>query len=143
MLVAQIGYKETEKRTGISANTLYQWARRFAWKAPIPHVQETVRTVRTPADTLTEVLSEHERKTKLGLASYASREAQRAASKGQLRDAGQIHNVAKTAAIVHRWDAKTENTQNIVVNVALLGVQPAEVSATVLDVDSEGQDSGE
>ena len=48
----------------------------------------------------------------------------------------EAHNVAKTAAIVHRWEAKADQSQNVIVNVALLGIQPADVAPTTIDVDS-------
>ncbi len=88
-------------------------------------------------------LAEHERKTKLGLAKYASDKATELSERGKLTDSTHFKNVAGGASIVHRWDAKTENSQNVIVNVALLGVQPAEVSATVLDVEPEGQSIGD
>ncbi len=85
-------------------------------------------------------LAEHERKTKLGLAKYASDKALELSERGKLTDSGHFKNVAGGASIVHRWDAKSENTQNVIVNVALLGVQPRDVSVETLDVDSVGSE---
>ncbi len=138
ILVKDVGYDETSKRTGIKPGTLRQWARRFHWHTPFVHSQAVTTVTRSPADAHADALADHECKTKLGLAKYASTQAEHLASKGKLEDSGHFKNVAGGASIVHRWDAKTENSQNVVVNVALLGVQPQEVSATVLDVDSEG-----
>ncbi len=136
ILVKDVGYDETSKRTGIKAGTLRQWARRFHWHTPFVHSQAVTTVTQSPADAHATILAEHERKTKLGLASYAATQADHLAKNGKLKDSGHVHNVAKTAAIVHRWDAKSENTQNVVVNVALLGVQPHEVSVETLDVES-------
>jgi hypothetical protein len=43
-----------------------------------------------------------------------------------VRHADKAYTVAKTASIVHRWDSKTQQN-NVVVNVALLGIDPSEV----------------
>ncbi len=144
MLVADLGYDETSKRTGIKQGTLRQWAKRFAWSKPFVHSQAVTTVTCSPADAHAEALAEMESQTRVGLAKFA-RQAVGQINKSvhPAKYTTEAHNVAKTAAIVHRWDAKSENSQNVVVNVALLGVQPHEVSATVLDVDSEGQGSGD
>ncbi len=95
------------------------------------------------ADNVQSQLQEHERKTKLGLASYATRQAEHLAKKGKLKDHHAFKNVTSGAGVLHRWDAKSENAQNVIVNVAILGVQPNEVTSTVLDVEPECQDSGD
>ncbi len=142
MLVADLGYAETSQRTGIKEPTLRQWSKRFGWSVTRPHAQAVTSVTRAPADAHADALAELEAQTRLSLAKSAARMSHEA-TEAKLRDSANVKNVAQTAAIVHRWDAKTENSQNVVVNVALLGVQPHEVSVSTLDVDSEGQDSGE
>ncbi len=126
MLVAEIGYKATEERTGISANTLYQWASRYAWNTPIVHSQ-AVRTVRqSPADALQSELAEHERETRLSLARYARR-ASRDAEGASLREAPYVKAVAEVTSKVHRWDnEKTGNTFTLnVLNINALSEDEA------------------
>ncbi len=65
---------------------------------------------------------------------YAKRAAQDS-EKATIRDAPLVHKVAQTAGIVHKWNEK-EQSSNAVVNIALLGVDPAAVQV------SEGKDSG-
>ncbi len=144
LLAQQHDLKTVSKLSGVDYDLVRQWEsrrkRRALKSAGVTLSQTPVKTV---ADNVQSELQEHERKTKLGLASYASKQAKHLSENGKLSDSGHFKNVAGGAAIVHRWDAKSEASNNVVVNVALLGVQPQEVSATVLDVDSEGQDSGE
>ncbi len=108
MLVQDVGYQETEARTGIAANTLYQWARRFGWSQPVVHSQ-AVRTVRqSPADAHSDILAEHERETRLSLARSARKLATEAES-AKLNESNHILNVAKTAGIVHKWGDEKQN----------------------------------
>ncbi len=140
LLYLEHGHQRASEISGVRYDLVRKWASLGKWK----HIHKASQSpVAVAVDNVAAQLQEHERKTKLGLATYASKQAQSAADKGTMQDSANVHNVARTAAIVHRWDAKSENTQNVVVNVALLGVQPAEISATVCNVDSEGQDSGD
>ncbi len=139
LLVIQHGQREAARIAGLNENTVRSWAMRYNWATatksqPNGH-SALVERVQSEIERL-----EHE--TRSSLARSAARLAKKS-ERTTLGNSGHVHNVAKTAAIVHRWDAKSENSQNVVVNVALLGVQPSEVSATVLDVDSESQDSGQ
>ncbi len=138
LLYLEHGHQRASELSGVNYDLVRKWASLGKWNGL--HKPSQLSTVVTNIEN---ELQEHERKTKLGLATYASKQAKHLSDNGKLSDSGHFKNVAGGASIVHRWDAKTENTQNVVVNVALLGVQPAEVSATVLDVDSEGQGSGQ
>ncbi len=135
LLSLEHGHKKAAELTGVPHDVVRQWSVRGNWKRSQSVTQATV-------DNVAAEIAKLETETRTSLARSAAHMA-KSSEKAGLRSSGQVHNVAKTAAIVHRWDAKSENTQNVVVNVALLGVQPAEVSVTALDVDSEGQDSGQ
>ncbi len=137
LLYIQHGPQEASKLSGINYDLVRKWASLGNWKAF--HKPSQITPV---ADNVANELAKLESETRSSLARSAAKLAKRSES-ADLEQSGHVHNVAKTAAIVHRWDAKTENSQNVVVNVALLGVQPHEVSATVLDVESEGQGSGQ
>lgn len=122
MMVLDIGYTETSKRLDIKRDTLYQWAKRYGWNQPIVHSQETVRTVRPPADVHADTLQEHERETRLSLARYARRAAKEAEGDEQgkggasIRDAPLVHKVAQVAGLVHKWDSEKSN-QTFTLNV--------------------------
>ncbi len=140
LLVIQHGQREAARIAGLNEDTVCSWAKRYDWSVASKPQARTGNTQLVAQ--IADELGEHERKTKLGLAKYASDKAAELAERGKLTDSGHFKNVAGGASIVHRWDAKTENSQNVVVNVALLGVQPHEVSVETLDVDSKGQSSG-
>ncbi len=129
-LVLQHGQKIASELSEVPYETVRKWTQRGNWLSQnVPkHVATTV------ADNVQSELAKLESETRTSLARSAARMS-REAEKAELKRSGEVHNVAKTAAIVHRWDAKTDQSQNVVVNVALLGVQPSEVQATVLDVD--------
>ncbi len=141
LLVIQHGQREAARIAGLNEDTVCSWAKRYGWSIASKPQARTGDTQLIAQ--IADELGEHERKTKLGLATYASKQAKHLSENGKLSDSGHFKNVAGGASIVHRWDAKTDQSQNVVVNVALLGVQPSEVSANVLDVDSESQDSGQ
>ncbi len=142
ILVADIGYTRTSERTGIKRDTLYKWGQRKGWKEPVKHAQAlTVQSVQSIGDIHASELADNECKTKLSLSRYARRAAEHSES-ATLRDSPYVKQVAQTAAIVHRWDAK-EQQGNTVVNIALLGVDPASVSVDVpptIDVDPVGSE---
>ncbi len=133
LLYLEHGHQKASEISGVRYDLVRKWASLGHWK----HLHKPSQSpVAVAADNVASTLQEHERKTKLGLASYASTQAQHLAKNGKLRDSQAFKNVAGGAAIVHRWDTKSENTQNVVVNVALLGVDPATVTAQTLDVDT-------
>ena len=137
MLVADLGYAETSKRTGIKEPTLRQWSKRGKWNVQRQHSQAVTTVTQRPSDAHAQAIAELETQTRMALARSAANLATQS-EKAKLRDSGNVKNVAQTAAIVHRWDAKTENTGNVIVNVALLGIAPSEVAPTTIDVDPVG-----
>ena len=85
MLVADVGFPEASKRTGIKQDTNYKWAKRKGWKLPIHHKQEhSVQSVRSPAgEEDAEALAEHSRETRMSIA----RSARKAADRESLKSA--------------------------------------------------------
>ena len=129
MLVAHYGYEETSRQTGIKAGTLRQWSKRYHWKAPIPHIQETVTTVTKPSDILARTLQERKNKSALHLSKYvldASKEAKR--SNGNLKLAQDVRHVAATRA--HLWPEQKQEQPAVLVNIGLLGIDPRSVSVS-------------
>jgi len=122
MLVTDIGYNEASKRLNIPAPTLRQWAHRGKWSVPARTDERVTLVTTPPAVAHASALAEMETETRTSLARSAQRMA-KDAEQATLRDSDKVHNVAKTAAIVHRWDAKEQGV-NVAVNIALLGVPP-------------------
>ncbi len=141
ILVLQHGQREAARIAGLNENTVRSWAMRYNWSTPTAATKTQPNGHSPLVDNVASELAKLERETRSSLARSAAN-LSRQSETAKLKDSANVHNVAKTAAIVHRWDTKSENTQNVVVNVALLGIDPASVhSDIVLDVDSEGDDS--
>ncbi len=105
ILVKDLGYDETSKRTGIKAGTLRQWARRFQWHAPFVHSQAVTTVTRGPVDAHAEALAHHEGQTRLTLAKYASNAAAAIhKSVHPTRYTRQAKDIAGVMATVHRQD---------------------------------------
>ncbi len=120
ILVADFGYQETAKRTGIKYSTLRQWSRRYKWSQPPalkPNHNPIVTSVTKPSDIHAMLLNELERDTKMSLAKSAAR-LSKDAEGATLRDSGHVKEVAQTAAIVHRWNQDKGNTQ--ILNIGIL-----------------------
>lgn len=123
LLVLQHGYQKASELSGVPYALVRQWESRRKRKEQ--RVTNVTNPVTVAADNIQNELAEAEHETRLSLARSAKHMAKRA-EKAKLNESGDVHNVAKTASIVHKWDSKT-NQNNVVVNVALLGIDPSEV----------------
>jgi len=133
LLVIEHGQKRASELSGEPYEKVRKWTQRGNWLA-----SQSVPSTST-VDRISSELANDERETRTSLSKYArnaSKEAENVNGLVALGLSDKVHNVAKTAAIVHRWDAKTENTGNVIVNVALLGIQPDQVQAQTIDVES-------
>lgn len=135
LLYLEHGHQKAAELSGVKYSLVRQWAVRGGWIEQRKQALSQSVTKQVADNVLSE-LAAHEHKTKLGLAKYASDKAQELAERGKLKDSGHFKNVAGGASIVHRWDAKADQSQNVIVNVALLGIQPDQVQAQAIDVDS-------
>ncbi len=142
----EIGLRPAARKLGLNEDTVCKWAERGDWRISdkAKNGRPPVSTMSAqPGDVLLSELATLERETRLSLAKSAANMANQAQS-AELKASSDVKNVAQTAAIVHRWDAKEQQTGNVVVNIALLGVDPATVrSDMVLGVESEGDGSGQ
>ncbi len=131
ILAIEHGLKKAAELSGVPYTTVRQWSVRGQWKAVPSHSNGTVTNVTTgPADALQAELQGHERETRLSLARSSARMAKDAETV-TLRDSKHVLNVAKTAAITHRWEGQDKQQTNVMVNVALLGIRPEEMSENV------------
>jgi hypothetical protein len=103
---------------GRRLNTAIELAKTAARKSTEAE-QGRVTPVTSASDALVNILAEDERETKLSI----SRSARQLAAQGEtasLDEARRVHDVAKTAALVHRWDAQQHPN---ILNVAILANQ--------------------
>ncbi len=134
LLVVQHGQREAARLAGLNENTVRSWAMRYGWST----ATNTQPNGHSPlVQQVASELAKLENETRSSLARSAARLAKRSES-ADLEQSGHVHNVAKTAAIVHKWDTKEQSSGNVIVNIALLGVDPGTVSvAPTLDVEAQ------
>jgi hypothetical protein len=129
ILVLQHGQREAARIAGLNEDTVCSWAHRYGWSKTIASKPQA-RTGNTKlVEKIGDELAENEHQTRLGLSKYAKDvvgELNR--RKHKLLVTKEAKDVAQTAAIVHGWDAKEQSSGNVVVNVAILGISPDEVS---------------
>ena len=131
LLYLEHGHQKAAQLANVEYDTVRQWAHRYGWNA---HSRSVTNVTKQIADTIQDELATSERETRLSLARSTKRLA-KDSENVTLRDSGHVYTVAKTAAIVHRWDQKDQGTGNVVVNIALLGVDPSEVRVEGTTVD--------
>ena len=136
ILYLEHGHQKASELSGVRYDLVRQWASRYGWTEPrsLALSQDVTKRI---ADTIQDELATSERETRLSLARSAKQMAKDCEGL-PVRHADKAYTVAKTAAIVHRWDAKEQGTGNVVVNIALLGIQPSEVQAQAIGVDPVG-----
>jgi hypothetical protein len=122
LLVLEHGQKVASELSEVPYETVRKWTQRGNWLAKS---QSVPRPVQTAVNNVQSELAEAEHETRLSLARSTKRMA-KDAEQATLRNSGEVYTVAKTASIVHKWDQKS-NQANVVVNVALLGIDPSEV----------------
>lgn len=127
VLAIAVGVREAARRLGLSEERVMKWSSRDQWfKQPDPVrlpptvTKNQVSTVRKPSDALANVLKERSNKTKLHLSKYvldASKKAEQ--SKGELKHAKAVKEVAGTASLIHSWQEKEQGSGPL--NLNLLG----------------------
>ncbi len=110
LLAIEHGVREAARMTGLNEDRVRQWSSRYQWlHAKTPHDKEAVTNVTTlPADAHLHELQAHERETRLSLARSARKLATEAES-AELGQSSHVLNVAKTAAVVHKWGDEKQN----------------------------------
>jgi len=141
MLVADVGYQEASKRTGIAYGTLRQWANRGKWNVMRPHSQAVTAVTKAPADAHADILREHGEATKLALSAAARRGAEHLASAAPsaiVKSHHALRNITAAGSQLHGWEAKNGPAANVMVNIALLGVEPSsvQVQGEIVDCDT-------
>lgn len=123
LLSLEHGMKKASELSKVPYDVVRQWSVRGKWKLSQP---VTSSPVSVAADNVQSEMQGHERETKLSLARSTARLA-KDAEHVTLRDSKHVLNVAKTAAITHRWEGKDQQQASVMVNVALLGINPKDM----------------
>ena len=125
------------KTANVPIDRAEKWKERQNWSLNALESKQmmTSENVGAIADSLASELAEAETQSRISLARSVKRLA-KDSEDVTLRDSGHVYTVAKTAAIVHKWDQKSPQA-NVMVNIALLGVDPGEVQATAHTLDDE------
>jgi hypothetical protein len=135
-----IGLREIARNMNIPEGTVLARAKREAWSKQISDARslakrEDTAPALTPMEAVAVTLSERKDKTKLHLSRYAVEASEQAANHRQkLKIARQVKDVAAVAESV--WPAEKQEGPGLLVNVAILGVDPATVR--VRSTDAEG-----
>jgi hypothetical protein len=134
-----IGLRELARNMGIPEGTVLARAKREGWTRQIQNAKSLVKRDDTPSLTPMEAvaftLNERKDKTKLHLSRYAVEASENAANHRQkLKIARQVRDVAAVAGSV--WPAEEQEAPGMLVNVAILGIDPATVQ--VRSTDTEG-----
>lgn len=127
VLAIAVGVREAARRLGLKESRVQQWSSRDQWfKQPDPVqlpptvTKNNVTTVTKPSQVLADVLKQRSNKTKLHLSKYVLDASKRAEqSKGELKHAKAVKEVARTASLIHSWQEKDQSTGPL--NLNLLG----------------------
>ena len=132
--------REIARNLRIPEGTVLARAKREGWSKQISEAKslakcEDAAPAVTPMEVVALTLKERKDKTKLHLSRYAVEANEKAANHRQkLMIARQVKDVAAVAESV--WPEETQEAPGILVNLAILGIDPAMVK--VRDTDPEG-----
>jgi len=127
MLVADLGYTEASKRTGVKRWTLYKWGQRYGWKSPIVHAKtELVQFVQSPAIAQADALQEHENATRMSLA-RTLRKHSAEAEKTNLGASGSVRNTVESAAKLYKWGQDSNAQAHFTLNTLNLNTLNIEI----------------
>ncbi len=111
-LSMEIGIRPAARKLGVNEDTACSWADRYGWdisgKVNNGPVNSASKLQANPIDILQSELQTHERETRLSLARSARKLASEAES-AELSQSSHVLNVAKTAAVVHKWGDEKQN----------------------------------
>jgi hypothetical protein len=135
-----IGLREIARNMNIPEGTVLARAKREGWSKQISDAKSLAKRENTapalmPMEAVAIMLSERKDKTRLHLSRYAVEASEKAANHRQkLKIARQVKDVAAIAGSV--WPEEKHEGPNLLVNVAILDVDPDTVQ--VRSTDTEG-----
>ncbi len=107
LLYLEHGHQKASELSGVSYDLVRQWAHRGNWTPKRIEAMSQSVTKRV-VDAVQSELQTHERETRLSLARSARKLATEAES-AELGQSSHVLNVAKTAAVVHKWGDEKQN----------------------------------
>lgn len=135
-LAIALGVRAAAREMGLDESTVRQWSSRGKWFAK-PSQPPTVRPVATvtkaPAAGMADALARLGESSRVHLAKAGNKASKHFAklTGGKVaRQSGDFKNIAQALAPVHGWTDKSGPAANVMVNVALLGVNPGELGAS-------------
>ena len=142
-LVVQYGQREAARQAGLSENTVKSWSLRYGWKQAIPGSNFTHPIcTQAPGDALSTVIESDNRKTRAAWSTAARKAAEHFAKlkpSVNTKKAIAAKNWHSVAAGTHSWDQKSVQS-NVMVSIALLGVQPEDVRVSTGDASARTLD---
>src|SRR6266478_1281955 len=112
-----------------------QWAKRGNWNghvpkaSTVPHLKPVTSVTKTAPEAHVAIMEERKEQSATHLAKYAvnaSEDAAKLNGKARLKQAQNVRHVA--AVREHLWPQEKQQQTNVMVNIALLGVQPSEIT---------------
>jgi hypothetical protein len=134
-----IGLREIARNMNIPEGTVLARAKREGWSKQISDAKSLAKREETasvtPMEAVAVTLNERKDKTKLHLSRYAVEASETAANHRQkLKIARQVKDVAAVADSV--WPEENQEGPGLLVNVAILGIDPATVQVRSTDADA-------
>ena len=126
-----VSLREVARQMNIPPGTVLAHAKREGWTQEIQNAKALVKRedlapAVTPTEAVAVTMNERKDKAKLNLSRYAVEASEEAANHRQkLKIARQVKDVAAVAGSV--WPTEKHEGPNLIVNVALLGIDPASV----------------
>ena len=143
-LALAIGVRQAAREMGLAESTVQAWSNRGKWfsdtaaTAPVIRGQRSVqpRATKAPSLAMSDTLAKLGETSRVHLAragAKASKHQAKLPGAAVTRASGDLKNVVQANAALHGWEAKSGPAAAVMVNVALLGVEPGavEVSADV------------
>jgi hypothetical protein len=119
VLALAVGVREAARQLSIPENTILSWSKRDGWFANGQRKPKSLpgparnQSAITASDALRSTLIERSNATKLGLSKAAAKAAEHLGDSMPemiLAQSDRMHNVAKTASLVHGWEAGSRDT---------------------------------
>jgi len=121
LLAIEYGIRETARKTGLNANTILSWSKRYSWFTQPPSVVKqngnAISAIKPSGEVVMDELADNERETRLGLSKFA-RHAIGAINKSvhPVRYTKEAHDIAKVAGITHKWGDDTAKGNHFTLN---------------------------
>lgn len=144
-LALAIGVRQAAREMGLPEKTVLAWSHRGKWmddKTAVINGQRSVQSsaVKAPSVAMSDALAKLGETSRVHLAkagAKASRHLAKLPGAAITRASGDLKNVVQANSALHGWEAKNGPAAAVMVNVALLGVEPGQVQASAETLDAD------